>query len=134
VAAVPSRRRREEALEGIRVMLHDLVGRVDVVLVEGVRDVEALRSWGYGGDVEVLQHSGVSIVDVAISVAERHRRALVLTDVDDAGEETGRRLEDLLESHGVKVEREARRHLGGWFRFAGIHTIEALPCDFAADG
>ena len=46
-----SETRKRDALERLKLLLSEVERSVDLVLVEGPRDVEALRYLGYAGEV-----------------------------------------------------------------------------------
>lgn len=73
------------------------------ILVEGQRDVAALRALGCAGEIVPLKQ-GAPIAEVAHALALRWRRVVLLPDWDEAG----RALRDLavlqLASHGVRAD------------------------------
>jgi 5S rRNA maturation endonuclease (ribonuclease M5) len=115
-----------EALEKIRANLHDLNITTDLIIVEGIRDVKAIRELGYIGRIDVITHSRVSFPDLATDISESANKVLVLTDFDESGMKQADRLTSLLEGIGVKVDKEKRRILGKLFRATGIKTIESI--------
>lgn len=103
------------------------VGRIaSVVVVEGARDVDALRLIGYDGRVEICSRFSVSEPDLAESLAREFASVVILTDFDVEGKRINRHLTRLLERKGVKVEVGIRRHFGRLMAALGIRTIEAL--------
>jgi len=99
---------------------------VSAVVVEGPRDVEALRRVGYNGRVEVCTRFGVSDSDLTESLAREVDSVVLLTDFDEEGRRINRDLTRLLERKGVKVEAGLRRRLGRLMAALGIYTVEAL--------
>lgn len=97
-----------------------------IVIVEGPRDVEAMRRIGYGGKIEICSKHSVSDSDLVESLARRIASVIILTDFDEEGRRINRDLKRLLERKGVKVERGLRRQLGRLMAALSIYTIEAL--------
>jgi 5S rRNA maturation endonuclease (ribonuclease M5) len=128
VARLRNRKTRNpiEIKEAINVFFRDLEYLVDVVVVEGPRDVEALRNLGFEGRVTICSKVGVSDADLAESLADRDSKVVILTDFDEEGRELNRRLSRLFERRGIKVERGLRRGAGRLMAYVGIYAIEAL--------
>lgn len=119
-------RSRREALEGLQSFLEDVGRLVDVVLVEGLRDVEALRSLGFDGEIEVCSRVGILDYDLVDLIRDEYGCVLILTDFDDEGREMNKRFSSLFEHRGVKVERGMRRGLGRLMAAIGVYAIESL--------
>ncbi len=117
---------RKEALEKINVLLRDAEERVDLIIVEGVRDVEALRALRYENRIEIRGHIGASDHDLARRIARKGNKVLVLMDFDEKGTKIAERISFLLESEGVIVERELRRKFNQMMGVLGVKTIESL--------
>lgn len=115
-----------EIKEAIDAFFRDLEYLADVVVVEGPRDVEALRNLGFEGRVTICSKVGVSDSDLAESLADRDSKVVILTDFDEEGRELNRRLSRLFERRGIKVERELRREAGRLMAYVGVYAIEAL--------
>ncbi len=113
-------------MEELRDLLNKMGYLAPIVIVEGPRDVEALRRIGYGGRIEISSKYGVSDSDFVESLARRVTSVIVLTDFDEEGRRINRDLTRLLERRGVKVEVGLRRQLGRLMAALGIYTIEAL--------
>jgi 5S rRNA maturation endonuclease (ribonuclease M5) len=95
------------------------------VLVEGARDVAALRDLGFEGTILKL-NSGEGLVERADHLSRAYGRIIILTDWDPKGLRLHERLKELLEDCQVEVEDRnwlrLRRLCGG-----GCRTIEDLP-------
>lgn len=115
-----------EIKEAVDVFFRDLEYLVDVVVVEGSRDVEALKNLGFEGRVTICSKVGVSDADLAESLADRNSKVIILTDFDEEGRELNRRLSRLFERRGVKIERGLRREAGRLMAYVGVYAIEAL--------
>ncbi len=117
---------KREALERLRLLLLDAEENVDLILVEGPRDVEALRSLGYGGRVATCNRYRVNEAELAEAVSGEHGRVLVLTDFDREGAELNARLSKLLEHMGVMVEKALRVEVAHLMAALEIRVVEAL--------
>ncbi|MBN2654744.1 MAG: hypothetical protein JXR79_06485 [Nitrospirae bacterium] len=92
--------------------LYELNKRIPVV-VEGRKDVNALRSIGLVGEIVTI-HSGKSIYEFAEHIAERFHKIILLTDWDEKGEQ-------LLKAVGKETE-------GMWEEFSGIREALKALC------
>jgi len=119
-------RGKREALERLRLLLLEAEERVDLVLVEGPRDVEALRSLGYGGKVAICYRFCVNDAEMAEDIASEYGRVLVLTDFDREGDEINVRLSELLEHMGVAVDRSLRGEVARLMAALEVYVVEAL--------
>jgi 5S rRNA maturation endonuclease (ribonuclease M5) len=115
-----------EIKEAVDEFFRDLEYLVDIVVVEGPRDVEALRNLGFKGKVTICSKVGVSDADLAESLADGASKVVILTDFDVEGRELNRRLSRLFERRGVKIERGLRREAGRLMAYVGVYAIEAL--------
>ena len=95
-----------------------------VVLVEGSRDRAALERLGLASPV-LLVHQGERLPQVARSVADRYRRAIVLTDWDRTGGQLAQRLRLLLEADQIAIDLDVRRRIGRALRGELVH-VEGL--------
>jgi len=118
--------RFEYAIEEIRKILLDASSMVNLIVVEGTRDVKALRNLGYSDRIEVFYHTGITEIDFVSMLSRNSSRILILTDFDDKGKLLSKKLSRLFESHGVRLERELRRNIGKFMKIASISTIESL--------
>ena len=117
---------RKEALQELKQLLGEIHGYVDVVLVEGLRDVESLKSLDYLATIEVLSHRGVNDFDLADGIAGRFSNVLILTDFDEEGLSLNKRFESILEHKGVRVEVGLRRKIGRLMAAIGVYAVESL--------
>jgi len=121
-----SREAKRHAFLDLVSLLGDFEGVVDTVLVEGLRDVAALRGLGFLGRVEMCSKVGVSDGDLVEGLARSAGIVVILTDFDEAGRLLNRRLSRLLERRGVRVERHLRRTVGRLMAILGVYAVEAL--------
>lgn len=117
---------RKEALQELKQLLGEIHGYVDVVLVEGLRDVESLKSLDCLATIEVLSHRGVNDFDLADGIAGRFSNVLILTDFDEEGLSLNKRFESILEHKGVRVEVGLRRKIGRLMAAIGVYAVESL--------
>ena len=117
---------KREALERLSGLLEELSSSVDLVLVEGPRDVQALRSLGYSGEVATCSRVHVSDVELAEIVAYANKNVLVLTDFDHEGDALNNRLSELIEHMGTVVERGLRAEVGRIMAVLNVRVVEAL--------
>lgn len=117
----------EERLEMILEVLQDLEDlSADMpVVVEGKKDVEALRSLGIRRNVVSLG-KGLSVFAFCERLSETNGSAVVLTDWDRKGGKLARMLKDALEANGAKVNLEVRARLVLLTK-KDIKDIEGLP-------
>jgi 5S rRNA maturation endonuclease (ribonuclease M5) len=120
-----SRNNAAEALNEVRLLLSDMGKYVDLILVEGPRDLKAIRGLGYDGRAETLSQIGVQSSDLVNSLAE-NLNVLVLTDFDEEGRALERRLTNMFEKAGVKVEKGMRRRLGRLMGALRAYEVEDL--------
>jgi 5S rRNA maturation endonuclease (ribonuclease M5) len=113
-------------LEELRDLLNEMGHLASIVIVEGPRDVEALRRIGYRGRIEVSSKYSVSDSDFVESLARSVTSVIVLTDFDEEGRRINRDLTRLLERRGVRVEGGLRRRLGRLMAALSIYTVETL--------
>ncbi|MFN3384729.1 MAG: toprim domain-containing protein [Archaeoglobaceae archaeon] len=98
----------EEALKELLKAIEDLKDKARdgwVIVVEGVKDREALRKLGVDG--EIVTFSGF------LSTAEklRDKKVVILTDYDDKGEKIERGLQRALLSYGKTADVELRKRI-----------------------
>ena len=117
---------RREAMEELQKLLCELNNYIDLVLVEGLRDVEAVKRLGCVSEIEVLSHRGVNDFDLADQIAAKYASVLVLTDYDEEGLNLNKRFTGLLEHKGVHVETGLRQRIGRLMARIGVYAIEDL--------
>ncbi|MBI4824270.1 MAG: hypothetical protein HY805_08605 [Nitrospirae bacterium] len=88
---------RAEKLREVISSLHE-ANKLVPVIVEGKRDVQALRRLGLSGDIITL-HNGKSIYDFCEDISERFSRVILLLDWDSKGEDLNKELSLNLRGH-----------------------------------
>ncbi|UCD45545.1 MAG: toprim domain-containing protein [Candidatus Bathyarchaeota archaeon] len=123
-----SRRVRDiqTALEEIGELLGEMEYLASTLIVEGPRDVEALRRLGYGGRLNIYSKVSVSDAELVESIAREASSVVILTDFDEEGRRIMGHLKHLFERNGVKVETGLRREFGRLMAAIGIYVIEDL--------
>jgi len=121
-----SKIRRKNAIRELEQLMQELPGLVDIVVVEGFRDIQALRSLGYTGSIEELNRSGFNDFDLADDLVSNYTRVLLLLDFDEEGLRLNRHFNQILERMGAKVEYGLRKEFGRLMAAAGAYAIEDL--------
>lgn len=114
---------RAERLREILVDLHD-VNKLVPVIVEGKRDLQALRRIGFVGEI-IPFHSGKGVYEFCEDLAESYHRVVLLMDWDEKGES----LQKALSSHlqGMWEEFKPLRELLKILCQKDIREIEGIP-------
>jgi 5S rRNA maturation endonuclease (ribonuclease M5) len=112
----------EERFEkGLRLLV-DLSDEDVPIVVEGVKDITALRGLGLTGPIHMLAgHNIVSLADELANVP----RLLILFDFDRRGGQLTRRLIEQLEGRGVNILHRERFQLRRAFCWR-VRVIEGL--------
>lgn len=116
-------RDRFEVLLGLIAELAE-ANAVTPILVEGKRDVDALRSLGCRGAIHVL-HTGETLHAVAERIGGESREVILLTDWDRKGGILFDQLGASLAANGVKVDRSFRDRLPQW-TWPPLRDVESL--------
>lgn len=93
-----------------------------LVVVEGVRDVKALRSIGFVGSVLMLCHN--SNLKLLVEEAEKYRKTILLFDLDREGRSLTKKAVTLLEEKKNTVDLYFRRQLSSTTRGRVKHIEE----------
>jgi 5S rRNA maturation endonuclease (ribonuclease M5) len=118
--------RRKKLIEEMKELLSEIGDLVDVVVVEGLRDVESLRRLGYSGEIVTCAATGVNDYDLMTEVSAKYGSILILTDFDQEGVTLNLRFAEILEHEDVRVEKRLRRMVGRLTASLGIYAIESL--------
>jgi 5S rRNA maturation endonuclease (ribonuclease M5) len=90
-----------------------------LIIVEGNKDKEVLEKLGFN---KVFVISGKSLEKVAEEI--REGEVIILTDFDEEGRKKFKLLKKLLESKGVKVDKNCRRKLKFLFKVGKIEELK----------
>ncbi|MFX1510708.1 MAG: toprim domain-containing protein [Promethearchaeota archaeon] len=107
--------------KGLR-LLNDLSKEGVVIVVEGLKDITALRGLGLTGPIHAL--AGHNIVSLADELANSNR-LLILFDYDRRGGQLTRHLINQLEGRGVTILHRERHQLRRAFCWR-VRVIEGL--------
>ncbi len=103
---------RAERLKEVLEALYEINKRIPII-VEGKRDVRALRSIGFVGEIITL-HGGKGIYEFCEDISERFHRVVLLMDWDEKGESLHKTLSGHLRGH--------------WEEFATFREIIKILC------
>jgi 5S rRNA maturation endonuclease (ribonuclease M5) len=119
-------RSTDQALERLTRLLGELETLVGVVIVEGPRDLEALRQLGFRGVISLFSQVGVPDADFIDAVLRVHGSVAILTDFDEEGRKIDLALSEGFERRGVRVEKGLRSEMGRIMAAIGVYAIESL--------
>jgi dTMP kinase len=116
----------EAVHEDLRSILEDLVerNRTAPIIVEGERDVRALRALGVVGEIRPINR-GSTLFRLCEDIARDHREAVILTDWDVRGGRLARQLRDGLAANAVRYDDDIRARLAKACR-KEISDVESL--------
>jgi 5S rRNA maturation endonuclease (ribonuclease M5) len=119
----PKRTYDLEALEELIASLIDASCQGAAVIVEGRRDLQALRALGLPGPV--IMASRRPALELAEEAARSYSQIILLTDWDRKGDEMCKTIELHLRSVGSRPDREIRSRLGKLVK-KEIKDVESL--------
>jgi 5S rRNA maturation endonuclease (ribonuclease M5) len=96
------------------------------IIVEGRKDVIALRELGVTGKIICLQNSGKALTNLVEEISDTQNSIIILTDFDSYGRELVGRLLSSLEENRVKTNLVFWRRIKSLVRHE-IKDIEGLP-------
>lgn len=97
----------EERIQLILECIAEESAKGTPIIVEGLRDMEALEALGVSGKIIMAKAGGKSIHDVIMEVEEcQAREVILLLDFDRRGREWTRRLKQRLERSGTRPNTE----------------------------
>ncbi|HWG89652.1 MAG TPA: toprim domain-containing protein [Candidatus Thermoplasmatota archaeon] len=102
-----------EALEALEEWLEAAIEATaaTLTLVEGEKDIAALRALGFTGPLRQVQTAG-GLFGLAETLREEGvKEAIILTDWDRTGGKVARLLEEALRANGIRADLEVRRKL-----------------------
>jgi dTMP kinase len=116
-----------ERLEELEELLEDLVRDNEhvPVLVEGEKDVAALRALGLQGEL-IRVKTAHTVFVVCEELARHHRKAILLVDWDRGGGHLARLLLEALAANGVRCDDTYRKALARATQKEVVH-VEGLP-------
>ncbi len=107
----------EDVYEELRAVIAELAEANEAapVIVEGERDVKALRALGLAGEIVALNR-GTTVFNFCERLAAEHHAVILLTDWDVRGGQLARLLRDGLAANGVRCEEDFRARIGALVR------------------
>ena len=117
----------QERLEHLLKVLEELetLSEEMPIIVEGMRDIDALKSLGISNNVVSLS-KGMSIFAFCERLAREWDAVLILTDWDRKGGRLARKLREALMANGAKPVETVRTQLA-FLAKKDIKDIESLP-------
>ena len=118
--------KRKKSLDDLIELISQINEIVDIVIVEGSRDIKALKRLGYDGNLVSCQYVGVNNYEFITKIAKENNSILILTDFDKEGLFLNSVFSRLFEQKDVKVEYGLRRAIGRLTASLGVYSIEDL--------
>lgn len=112
-----------DALEAQISALLEASGQGTAIIVEGMRDMRALRALGISGPV--ILASRRPALELAEDAARRYKEIIVLTDWDQKGDEMAGMIDQHLRSAGIRADLDIRSRLKKLVR-KEIKDVESL--------
>ncbi|MEN4007476.1 MAG: toprim domain-containing protein [Methanobacteriaceae archaeon] len=102
------------------------VGQGAPILVEGVKDEEALKKLGISGNIIKVSGSGLKLFEIAEIAVESSSKVIILTDFDKKGNILAKKLSKDIQSLGSHPDLNIRKNI---MKITGkyIKDIESLP-------
>jgi 5S rRNA maturation endonuclease (ribonuclease M5) len=113
-----------ETYEELESVIQEMDDFVDAIVVEGIRDKEALEELGI--TKEIVMCSSRPDTEFVDYLSSRHKKVTILTDYDRAGKEINKKLSARLERAGIKVENQYRGRIGRILGLRGMRCIESV--------
>jgi len=113
-----------ETYEELERVIQEMEDFVDAIIVEGIRDKEALEELGI--TKEIVMCSSKPDTEFVDYLSSRHKKVTILTDYDRAGKEFNKKLSVRLERAGIKVENQYRGRIGRILGLRGMRCIESV--------
>lgn len=102
------------------------VGQGTPILIEGMKDEEALRELGISGNIIKVSGSGLKLFEIAEMAVESSSEVIILTDFDKKGNILAKKLSKDIQSLGSHPDLNIRKSI---MKITGkyIKDIESLP-------
>ena len=118
-------RRKLEIYRDLESLAYEMNLTLDAVIVEGIHDKATLKSLGF--KIPILQVScGRTFNQIVDDMVEKFEKVAILTDFDEEGERISRKLTELMERGGVKVDSFYRNSFKKLMKEAGLTTLESI--------
>lgn len=99
--------------------------RLEVIIVEGTRDIDALRKLDVDGNIRSLQ-VGNSIMNFCEQLSSEYERFIILTDWDRKGGQFANLLRKAIESCGARFDDSVRANIARLTK-KSIKDVQGLP-------
>jgi len=123
------KRRKYEELMLFLDKLREKCKEGAIIIVEGWRDAEALKSLGLDGEICCIKNTRIPICDLLIKYASTDREIIVLTDFDKGGVKLAGKIKKYLESYGKTVNLNFWLKIGS-FVSKDVKDVEGLASYF----
>ncbi len=114
---------RLEMLEELILELQDQSDTGAIIIVEGRKDVESLRSLGIRGDIRLSSQQ--PLLDLTEQLSGRGKDIVLLTDWDRKGGIMARKIRDYFQAFGIMPNTDIRARIGFLVK-KRIKDIESL--------
>jgi len=114
---------RLEKLEKLILELQVLSDTGAIIIVEGRKDVESLRSLGVNGEIKLSSQK--PLLDFTEQLSRRGKDIVLLTDWDRKGGMVARKIIDYLHAYGIMPNTDIRARIGFLVK-KRIKDIESL--------
>jgi 5S rRNA maturation endonuclease (ribonuclease M5) len=114
---------RLEKLEELILELQVMSDIGAIIIVEGRKDVESLRSLGIKGDIKLSSQK--PLIDITEQLSRCGKDIVILTDWDRKGGMVARKIIDYLKAYGITPNTDIRGRIGFLVR-KRIKDIESL--------
>jgi 5S rRNA maturation endonuclease (ribonuclease M5) len=114
---------RLEKLEELILELQDMSDTGTIIVVEGRKDVESLRSLGVNGEIKLSSQQPLLVFTEQLSM--RGKYIVLLTDWDRKGSMTARKIIDYLHAYSIIPNTDIRARIGFLVK-KRIKDIESL--------
>ena len=117
----------EDRLQDLEEVIDELITRswTEAIIVEGPRDVKALRALGVNGTIKSINR-GVSIINLCESLSVEHDKFIILTDWDRKGGQLAQLLRKGFVTVDAKYDDRLRKKISSLTK-KDLKDIEGLP-------
>jgi len=114
---------RLEKMEVLILELQDMSDMGAIIVVEGRKDVESLRSLGINGEIKLSSQQ--PLIDITEQLSRCRKNIVILTDWDRKGGMIARKMIDYFQAYGIIPNTDIRRRIGFLVK-KRIKDIESL--------
>ncbi len=114
---------RLESIDAIILELRTLSDSGAIIVVEGIRDVDSLRSLGINGDIRLACQK--PLLEFTENLSKSGKEIVLLTDWDKKGGITARKIINHLLTYGIIPNTDLRSRIGSLVK-KRIKDIESL--------